>query len=709
MLTIFTKRRRATSGASSGRRRGFRRAALTLTGVVVASAFALVPTLASADTSTTLTVIGTSDVSDSGLIPNLIGPQFQQAFPQFTFKYIGTASGTAITSAETGSMGASALIVHAPTLENQFVAGGYSYQTTGTGASTNPFGNAIWINDFVLGGPTSDPAGVATNGANNIAQAFADVATAGVAGKATFVSRGGTAGTTTEEHAIWADVNSAGLLPAGVTLCAVPATLGGGLTPITAGAVANGAACPGGVLPGSAGGGKPPTWYAVTTLTQGPNVIAANACTTFSTSGANSCYVLTDRGTYDYLASGTDPAGSIPNLKIVTRGPQSSTAPGGPNALINYFHAYVLNPAKVPNVNVTAAQDFVNFLTSPTVQNELATYLPTSVTGDPGGPPFVATANPTVTVTAPGIPTTFTAGKPVTLTGNIANKEPGFPALNGVTVSLASVVNGLPVAVPGGTATTDTNGNYTLTFNPTATGSYEITTPEISKVEDSTLNPVFGDVLSPSASAATTVTVNSVITALKARSNGAGVAVFGSVAPSTGHSKGTVTISGRPVGSKKGYKKLATVKLAATDSNFVAAPKLAAGNWQFKAVFADSGQVTTSPAKTITFKLGATPTTSVSRDSTTVKGQTIKVPATVKPRAAANGGVVKLLVLKATSPAKPQFNQKDKAEVRKGKNTSTLKTKLSGAGHYLLELSYSSKGSTASYTTLRGVTIRSTN
>ena len=157
-------------------------------------------------------------------------------------------------------------------------------------------------------------------------------------------------------------------------------------------------------------------------------MIAANACTTFPKSGPNSCYVFTDRGTYDYLASGTDPAGSVPNLKIVTRGPQASTAPGGEFALINYFHAYVINPAQVPNVNVTAAQDFVNFLTSPTVQNELQNYLPTSVTGDPGGPPFVATANPTVTVTAPGIPATFTAGKPVTMTGNIANKEHGFPA-----------------------------------------------------------------------------------------------------------------------------------------------------------------------------------------------------------------------------------------------------------------------------------------
>ena len=59
------------------------------------------------------------------------------------------------------------------------------------------------------------------------------------------------------------------------------------MTPIAQGGVpTNGAACPGGVLPGSAGGGALPTWYVVTGLTQGPNVVAANACTSFSKSGA---------------------------------------------------------------------------------------------------------------------------------------------------------------------------------------------------------------------------------------------------------------------------------------------------------------------------------------------------------------------------------------------------------------------------------------
>ncbi|HYZ81001.1 MAG TPA: substrate-binding domain-containing protein, partial [Solirubrobacteraceae bacterium] len=323
---------------------GGRRLIAPVLGLLAAAAL-LTPALASADTSSTLTVIGTSDASDSGLMPNLIQPAFQKAFPQFTFKYIGTGTGTAVSEAESGAVGASVLMVHAASLENQFVANGYSYEK---------YGRAIFINDFVFAGPTGDPAGVAANATSNVAQAFADVASAGIAGKATFVSRGGTPGTTVEEHQIWALVQNSNLAPAGLLLCAVNSTSGGGMTPIAAGhaVTASGQPCPNnGALPTAS---SLPAWYVATGLTQGPNVIAANACTGHP-SGANSCYVLSDRGTYDYLASGTDPAGSVPNLKILTRGPQSASAPGGVNALVNYFHAYIISPTKPGQaVNLTA-------------------------------------------------------------------------------------------------------------------------------------------------------------------------------------------------------------------------------------------------------------------------------------------------------------------------------------------------------------------
>jgi hypothetical protein len=369
--------------------------------------------------------------------------------------------------------------------------------------------------------------------------------------------------------------------------------------------------------------------------------------------------------------------------------------------LINYFHAYVLNPAKVPDVNLTASQDFVNFLTSPTVQDELAGYLPKSVTNDPLGPPFVATANPTINAT--GIPTTYKAGKKVTVTGNVVNKELGFPALSGVQVSATQVGNPVPIK----SAKTDANGNYKISFTPPVNGSYTITTGSISKVENAILSPVFGDVLSPSASAATTVKVNAVITSLKSRSNGASAMVIGSVAPGFGHVKGTVTISGRPAGSRKSYKKLTTVKLQSSDGNFAAAPKPGKGKWQLKAVFADPNQVVASPAKTTTVRLGAKPKSSVAFKSAKANGQTVKVTGTVKPKPTAGGGTVTLLVLKAKNGAKAQFNQKASATLKKGKTSVSLKSKLNGPGHYVLELKYQSKGRGTSYTQTRSVTIKS--
>src|ERR1700752_4887558 len=98
----------------------FTRLTLPLVGLLTAAAL-LIPGSALADSSSTLTVVGTSDVSDSGLIQNVIEPEFAAASPQFTFKYVGSATGTAIGNAENGTGGPSALIVHAASLENQFV------------------------------------------------------------------------------------------------------------------------------------------------------------------------------------------------------------------------------------------------------------------------------------------------------------------------------------------------------------------------------------------------------------------------------------------------------------------------------------------------------------------------------------------------------------------------------------------------------------
>lgn len=488
--------------------------------------------IADADSPTTLTIVGTSDVSDSGLFQNVIAPQFEAAYPQYHVQYFGTASGTAINDAETGaavSGGASVLLVHAASLENQFVANGYSY-------NSQP-GYAVFRNDFVLAGPTADPAGVAAGAPNNIAQAFVDVANKGYDNEGgtpavTFVSRGGTPGTTVEEHAIWASVDSSGLRPSTLTLCVVSATNGGGETPVAANlGFSDGAPCAslpaGDQTSGLPSGAGLPDWYITTGANQGQNVLDADQCTAgtggthgIDSSSAGSCYVLTDRGTYDWLDSGTDPAGKVTHLAIDTRN-NSSTAPGGADALINYFHAYIINQAKVqaatsssaPTVNLPAAQDLITLLTSPSFQASLQNYL--AVTGttssnltpinplDTGGAPFIGDASPAISEL--GLSGAHRYGSTVTVTGTVTNPEPGYPVLANQQVSVDEIVAGIPIAVA--TGTTGATGAYTITFSPKTTGQYQVETGSLTPVENAALSPTFSDTLSPGASAASTVTV----------------------------------------------------------------------------------------------------------------------------------------------------------------------------------------------------------
>jgi tungstate transport system substrate-binding protein len=702
--------------ADQAGRPGLRRLlTLPLVGLIAAVAFMLVPALANADSSSTLTVVGTSDVSDSGLMPNLIQPEFHGAYPQFTFKYVGTATGTAITDAETGVQAASVLIVHAASLENQFVAGGYSYE---------PYGRAIWTNDFVLAGPSADPAGVGTNASHNIVQAFADIAAAGASGggtpPATFVSRGGTPGTTVQEHAIWALVDSNGLDPAGVLLCAVSSTDGGGETPIAAGqgVTANGQACPAGPLPGAPSGPTAPPWYQNTGATQGPNVIDANACTT-APATANTCYVFTDRGTYDYLSSGGTPAGGvseIPNLAILTRN-NSASAPGGADELINYFHAYIINPAKSPTpVNLTAAQDFVNFLTSPTLQGQLSSYL--NDTSDPGGPPFVADASPTIT--GSGFPSSIAAGKSVTVTGNVTNVEPNYPALAGKTVSVDELEGLIPVPVA--TGTTNSTGGYSITFTPASSGSYEVATPQIQQIEDSTLNPVFGDILSPGATAATPISVLGAVSITKTTTSGGSLQVAGTVSPAAPDSNATVTILARPASSSGSFSKVGSESLTTGQTAYGVNGSLAGGKWTIEAQYSDPNLLTTgtSPTQNVTVPVASNKVgfkkVSFKKGKLTLTGSLGQAPvgtsATVKLFALSIGKVsivnakgkktTRIVAYKASAPS---FKQVAKATVKAGKTTYTIKHTFKRGFRYVLQLEYTHKGQTSTYSSFKYVDV----
>jgi ABC-type tungstate transport system permease subunit len=665
-------------------------------GLLAAAALMFAPALASADTPSSLTVVGTSDVSDSGLVPNFLQPQFQQQFPQFTFKYVGSATGAAIQSAMNGTGGPSVLIVHAPSLENQFVAGGFSMD--------NRFGNAIWTNDFVFVGSAADPAGVGASAGNNVAQAFADVASAGVAGKAVFFSRGGTnsaSGTTVEEHALWALVGSSGLAPAGVVLCNVSAADGGGATPIRSSVQAtSGQACPDS---GSVSQADAPSWYFINGGNQAANVVATNACTAGGGSG-NDCYSLTDRGTFDFLASGTDPAGSVPNLKIVTRN-NSASAPGGANELINYFHVYIINPSKPgETVNVTAAQDFVNFLTSSAVQGELKNYL--ANTGDPGGPPFVADASPHLTVA--GLPKTYHAGKPLTVSGQVTNAQPGFPAPSGATVTLSEIVAGVPVSVA--TAKTNASGNYSIRVSPTSTGSYQVSTGQISQIEIASLNPAYGDILSPAASAPVPVAVQSKVSGLSMTSVGGRALVVGSVAPGKGHANATVTFLARKNGSHGAFRKVSVDKLAANDGNFAAALPLAATDkakkgWQVKVTFQDGKHVlsSTSAAKKVMVK--PAPPASAKLSSVKISNGNVTVRGSVFPKPT-TGAKVQLLVLNTAAGSPDRFRVVKTVSIGRGHKHFTLHATLKRGTRWILELKYIQHGQASGFSKLKTIALR---
>jgi tungstate transport system substrate-binding protein len=444
-----------------------RRRALGITtalAAAIAVSVSAAPLASAADpTVTNVVLTGTTDVSDSGLFSQVIQPDFAAANPQYTVSYVPLGSGAAIANAEGGS--ADALIVHAASLENQFV---------GSGFSTEKYGRSIFWGDYVLLGPASDPAGVKANGAHDIAAAFKDVATAGAAGNAFFESRGGTPGTVVQEHAIWA-------LTSGVPTCTVSDANGGGITPSTSS--------------GPCGSTTPPlpAWYKQNSgASQATNVTAADTCA--AGNGTNDCYVFTDRGTYEFMKSKNE----INNLTILTQ-TNSARAPGGVSALVNSFHAYAVNPAAPafknnPNVhlNTAGAKALLDWMTSPDGQSQIGAFLQEGSVKT-----FVPSAAPNLTASNP--PSFIDAGDSFNVVGGLSNVVPSSPALSGITISLESVPDATPDATPKvvATAKTTSSGTYSLTYKPTADAEYTVTSPAITKVENSTLSPVFGDLLQP--------------------------------------------------------------------------------------------------------------------------------------------------------------------------------------------------------------------
>src|SRR5271163_2517806 len=277
---------------------------------------------------TQLNVWGTSDISDSHLLAGLIIPGFAAYDPGDTIDYTAVGSGAAIKEAETAANGVDVILVHSPSAEAPFVAGGYSAE---------PLGRAIFYNDYVIVGPKSDPAGVLANFPHDAVGAFQAIAAAGAAGQATFLSRDDASGTNVKEQQIW-----------GQTTTVPKFEVGAGPPPE--------------YTPSADGMTAPvPSWYGETMDNQGANLVATNTCNTAIYTNGN-CYTIVDRGTYYYEQS----LGNTNNLEIVSQN-NASTAVGGASELTNPFHAYIVSSS----TNKIAATRFLNFLTSPGFQSSL--------------------------------------------------------------------------------------------------------------------------------------------------------------------------------------------------------------------------------------------------------------------------------------------------------------------------------------------------
>ena len=285
--------------------------------IVLALAVALVGAVtAGAQQKRPLIVQSTTSVRDSGVLDQLITPQFEKRFPQYDLRFVAVGTGQAITNARAGQ--GDVLIGHSPALEQQFVRDGFSYE---------PIGRTVMWNDFVLVGPAGDPAGILRSARNDAVGAFEAIAAAGAAGRANFVSRGDNSGTNTKEKDIW------------------------GLSRVAHDARNEPAGSP--------------AWYHKAGLGMADTLRLTQQCPF----AGGACYTITDRGTLQQLTNNR----AITALQTVMD-TQSARARGGRNLMLNVYNVYAVNPKKFPSVNLQGALAFLDFMTSQAFQDAIARF-----------------------------------------------------------------------------------------------------------------------------------------------------------------------------------------------------------------------------------------------------------------------------------------------------------------------------------------------
>ncbi|QFU01999.1 PBP superfamily domain protein [Halomonas sp. THAF5a] len=138
-----------------------------------------------------ITLASTTSTQNSGLFDAIL-PQFSAA-SDIEVRVVAVGTGQAFEIARRGD--ADSLLVHDTAGEERFVAEGYATERAD-----------IMYNDFVIVGPSDDPAGIAD--AESIEEALSDIAAA----EAPFASRGDDSGTNRAELRLW---DAAGVEPGG--------------------------------------------------------------------------------------------------------------------------------------------------------------------------------------------------------------------------------------------------------------------------------------------------------------------------------------------------------------------------------------------------------------------------------------------------------------------------------------------------------------
>ncbi|MGG0717328.1 substrate-binding domain-containing protein [Robertmurraya massiliosenegalensis] len=131
---------------------------------------------------TDLILATTTSTQDSGLLEELLEPMFEEAHP-YDLKIIAVGTGAALEMGVNGE--ADVLLTHAPASEQELVDNGdvQNYKR-------------VMYNDFIIVGPTADPAGIKGLPVNEAFQKLFDESSV-------FVSRGDDSGTHKMELGLW--------------------------------------------------------------------------------------------------------------------------------------------------------------------------------------------------------------------------------------------------------------------------------------------------------------------------------------------------------------------------------------------------------------------------------------------------------------------------------------------------------------------------